>query len=168
MTYAGEGQEDSDLDSAMRLQNALISVATGTPPQTIDRDYRTIRARLSSRADLKEKLPDFVRRCGDAAQFWGWIKYECQKYQERRDVIWAAFRPLIEYLEAQDRTPGVAPITDGLKPSTPKMCMGLGKRLWTEERRTRKAQSLRPGPCLRQFASTSLTMRRSCMQSSES
>ena len=117
MTFS---DDESDLDCTVRLQNALISVATGTAPQTIDRDYRAIRARLSNRADLKEKLPDFVRRCGDSAQFWGWIKYEYQKYQERRDVIWAAFRPLIDYLEAQDRTPGVAPITVALEAFDPK------------------------------------------------
>lgn len=103
---------ESDLDLAMRLQNGLIAAATGG--SFLDSIYMQIRQNFMLRPDLKAKLPDFVRRCSDTGQFWGWIKYEYKTYQERRDVIWAGFRPLIEYLETQDRTPGVAPITEAL------------------------------------------------------
>jgi hypothetical protein len=65
------------------------------------------------------KVPDFVRRCSDLGQFWGFIKFERGTYRERRTLIWDAFRPLIEYLEAQDRSPGVAPITAALEAFDP-------------------------------------------------
>jgi hypothetical protein len=52
-----------------------------------------------------------VRRCRDLGQFWGFVKYERGTYAERRNLLWDAFHPLIEYLETQDRSPGVAPIS---------------------------------------------------------
>jgi hypothetical protein len=103
----------------MRLQNGLIAVATGSDPAKLDMEYRAARAQLSNRPDLKDKLPDFVKQNRDAAQFLGWVKYGFKTYQERRNVIWAGFRPLIDYLEAQDRSPGVAPITNALEAFDP-------------------------------------------------
>ena len=52
-----------------------------------------------------------MRRCRDLGQFWGFVKYERGTYAERRNLLWDAFHPLIEYLETQDRSPGVAPIS---------------------------------------------------------
>jgi hypothetical protein len=80
---------------------------------------REMRALFGGRAETKGKLPDFVRRCSDLGQFWGFIKYEKSSYAGRRMLIWDAFRPLIEYLEAQDRAPGVAPITATLEAFDP-------------------------------------------------
>ena len=99
-------------DKAVRFQSMLVATATGgsTDGQN-DLAYKQMRSFFAARADTKSKLPDFVRRCSDLAQFWGWIKYEKQHYADRRTLIWNAFQPLIEYLEAQDRAPGVAPIT---------------------------------------------------------
>src|SRR5208337_1333814 len=78
-----------------------------------------LRLFFASRADTKAKLPDFIRRCSDLAQFWGFIKYERARYAERRTLIWDAFRPLIEYLETHDRSPGVAPISATLEAFDP-------------------------------------------------
>jgi hypothetical protein len=44
---------------------------------------------------------------------------ERARYAERRALIWDAFRPLIEYLEAQDRSPSVAPISVTLEAFDP-------------------------------------------------
>ncbi len=106
--------EKTELDKAIRLQNGLIARATGSDFDGGNPAYKELRLTFAERADTKAKLPDFLRRCSDLGQFWGWIKYEKSTYHERRELIWTGFRPLIEYLEAQDRSPAVAPITETL------------------------------------------------------
>jgi Abortive infection C-terminus len=111
--------DESHLDKAIRLQNGLIAQATGNEFDGSDAAYQDLRLFFATRADTKAKLPDFVRRCSDLGQFWGFIKYERSTYRERRDLIWSEFRPLIEYLEAHDRAPGVIPITSTLEEFDP-------------------------------------------------
>lgn len=106
--------EETALDQATRLQNGLIARATGGDFDGGNPAYKALRRVFSERADTKAKVPDFLRRCSDLGQFWGWIKYEKGTYHERRELIWTGFRPLIEYLEAQDRSPAVASITETL------------------------------------------------------
>ena len=100
-----------------------------------------MRTLFASRADTKGKLPDFVRRCSDLSQFWGFIKYEKPSYAERRALIWDAFRPLIEYLEAQDRAPGVAPITATLKAFDPEPVHAAWQKALDDVRATQRARS---------------------------
>ncbi len=107
--------EDTAIDKAIRFQNGLISVATGGNFDGGDTAYKELRQYFATRGDTKIKLPDFVRRCSDIGQFWGFIKYERSNYQERRTLIWEKFRPLIECLEAYDRAPGITPIGETLK-----------------------------------------------------
>jgi hypothetical protein len=111
--------DETALDKAIRFQNGLIAHATSGAFDGGDEVYKELRLFFGSRADTKAKLPDFVRRCSDLAQFWGFIKYERARYAERRTLIWDAFRPLIEYLETQDRSPGVAPISATLEAFDP-------------------------------------------------
>lgn len=103
--------EESPLDMAIRFQNGLISFSTGGRFDGEDEAYKKLRHHFAARPDTKDKVPDFVRRCRDLGQFWGFIKYERSTYQERRVLLWDAFRPLIDYLEGLDRSPGVVPIT---------------------------------------------------------
>lgn len=104
------GFPESDVDKAVRLQNGLIAAATGGSFQ--DFEYRELRSHFMDNVEMRAKVPDMVRRCSDVAQFWGVIKYEKAKWHERREIIWGAFRPFIDYLEARDRSPAVQPITD--------------------------------------------------------
>src|SRR5215210_3509945 len=112
MTAGSDPFEETILDKAIRLQNGLIAHATGGAFEGGDSEYQELRRFFASRADTKAKLPDFVRRCRDLGQFWGWIKYERSTYAERRTVLWDVFHPLIDYLEADDQAPGVVPITE--------------------------------------------------------
>jgi Abortive infection C-terminus len=107
--------EESVLDKAIRFQNGLIAHATGGGFEGGEAAYQELRRFFASRADTKTKLPDFVRRCRDLGQFWGFVKYERGTYAERRNLLWDAFRPLIDYLETQDRAPGVVSITETLE-----------------------------------------------------
>lgn len=111
--------EETLADRVLRFQNRMIAFATGGGFDGGDPDYKGERAFFASRPDTKSKLPDFVRRCSDLGQFWDWIKHEKPTYAERRTLIREGFRPLIQYLEAQDRAPGVAPITEVLEAFDP-------------------------------------------------
>lgn len=111
--------DETWLDKAIRFQNGMIAHATSGGFDGGDLAYKELRTLFASRSDTKPKLPDFVRRCSDLAQFWGFIKNEKPTYAERRTLIWDAFRPLIKYLEALDRAPGVAPITETLEAFDP-------------------------------------------------
>lgn len=111
--------DETLLDKAMRLQNGLIAQATDGTFAGGNPTYRDLRQELGSHPETKSKLPDFVRRSSDLAQFWAFIKYEKPTYRERRELIWKAFRPLIEYLEAQDRAPGISPISETLEKFDP-------------------------------------------------
>lgn len=109
--------DETPLDKAMRFQNGIIAHATDGRFE--DEIYRGLREFFAGRADMKAKLPAFVRRYNDISQFWAFIKYEYPTYKERRTFIWNEFRPLIDYLEAQDRSPGVQPITEALEAFDP-------------------------------------------------
>jgi hypothetical protein len=102
---------ETDADKAIRFQNALIALATGGTFDGGGDGYRELRDYFGQRADTREKLPNFVWRCSDTSQFWGFIKYEKETYRERRELIWAAFRPLITYLEFRDNSPAVDTVT---------------------------------------------------------
>ena len=106
-------------DKALGFQNGMIAAATGGSFDGGDPAYKELRTFFGSRGDMKAKLPDFVRRCRDLAQFWDFIKHEKPTYAERRVLIREAFFPLLEYIEAQDRAPGVAPITETLEAFDP-------------------------------------------------
>ncbi len=54
---------------------------------------------------IKLHLPGFVRDCRDVFQVWAFIKPKYGTYKERREFIWAEFRPLLEELDAGDRAP---------------------------------------------------------------
>jgi hypothetical protein len=111
--------DESPLDKAIRFQNGIIAHATDGSFDGGDPAYKDLRSYFAARGDTREKLPAFVRRCSDLAQFWSFIKYEYRHYGERRAFIWDEFRPLVEYLEAYDRSPGLAPISEALEAFDP-------------------------------------------------
>jgi hypothetical protein len=88
---------------AAESENLLISHATGGSES--ESRYRALRTRLTGDLAANE-VPDFVRTCRNLSQFWGYIK-KWPTYAERRNVIWGAFGPLIERLEA-----GVSPVDE--------------------------------------------------------
>jgi hypothetical protein len=115
MAIDAELFEESIVDKAIRLQNGLVDHATGGVFDGGDSAYQELRRFFASRSDTKPKLPDFVRRCRDLGQFWGFIKYERGTYAERRTLIWEAFHTLIEHLESGDLSPGMAQTTKVLE-----------------------------------------------------
>ena len=117
MSFAAFEDDDERtlLEKAEKLQSGFIGFATQDGGSLDAATYARLRQELMTAPTLGVKVPDFVRRCRDQGQFWQLIKNKFGSYRERREYIWNSFRPLLEFLETQDRTPGVAPITEALE-----------------------------------------------------
>jgi hypothetical protein len=104
---------ETDYERAVCLQNILIARATGESPST--GDYQLLRQILMEKAALKQLMPSFVRTNRDLNQFWQFIKYEFEKYQQRRDYIYREFQPLLDMLEGKNQAPADTSISEALK-----------------------------------------------------
>jgi hypothetical protein len=106
--------DETLLDLVLRFRNGLVAVATGGSFDGGDAVYQDLRRSLANQPRVKGRLPAFVRRCDNLAQFWSFIKQEVTGYQPRRDYLWNAFKPLADYLEADERSPGAEAVTAAL------------------------------------------------------
>ena len=104
----------SALDQVIRLQNGLIATATGNPFDGGDDAYRTLRRELRKDISAYAKLPEFVRSCTVVSQFWSLVQTQFPTYKTRREYIWKAFAPAIEYLEAKESRSGAVPVGETL------------------------------------------------------
>src|SRR5579884_188624 len=99
-------------DKVMMLQNMLIGHATGS---MIDEElYIELRKELIEDPALKSLVPEFVRKNRSAGALWGHFKSISPQWQPRREHIWAAFGPMLDYLEKNNKAPGDGIITDSL------------------------------------------------------
>lgn len=106
-------QLQSDLERAQTLINILVAKATGS--ESSDSDYQELRFYFIKNPDTKNLLPDFVRINRDLSQFWQFIKYEFQRYQDRRKFIWSKFETFLQHLEGRTPIPAYNSISDSLK-----------------------------------------------------
>ena len=72
------------LDKVTFLQNGLIAQATGSSFPGGNQAYLDLRRELGTGADVKSRLPDFVRRCRSLGEFWSFIQAKYGTYRERR------------------------------------------------------------------------------------
>jgi hypothetical protein len=120
MSIAGfDDDERTILEKVEKLQAGYIAIATSNASAVEAGTYVRLRQELTDDVRLAAKLPDFVRRCRDTGQFWEFIKAKFRHYAERREYIWGQFLPVLDFLEMQERTPGVDPITAALESFDP-------------------------------------------------
>lgn len=100
------------LEKIESLQNLLISYATGG--QVTEEEYRQLRSKLLCLPFLRDKLPRFVRTCGDLRQFWGFIKLQSGTYQGRREYLWGEFGPLLREFEETSQAPSDVSVAEAL------------------------------------------------------
>ena len=86
------------------LEGLLVSRATGGAAD--NRIYEFLRREFMADAALKNLLPKFVRTYRNLDAFWPFIKHEANSYAERRQIITAAFTPLMDHLEGLNSAPG--------------------------------------------------------------
>jgi hypothetical protein len=109
-------QEDERtlLEKVEKLQRGLVANATQDAGHLDIADFMRLREEIISDSRVQGKVPDIIRKYRELGQFWQFIKHKFPTYRERREYIWQEIRPLIEYLEVLDRSPGVQPITEAL------------------------------------------------------
>ena len=95
-------QGETLLDQVVRLQDLLVSFATGGGAS--NSDYEQLRSQLIHNTAVRDKLPALVRQCRDLSQFWAIIKQAHDTYKVRRTFLWEAFGPLIDELEFVGRS----------------------------------------------------------------
>jgi len=92
------------------LKNAMVSRATGGSPD--DSDYMRLRQGVIGDPAMAQLAPRFLRTCRSLSEFWQFIKFEKPTYAERRQLIWEAFQPLMDYLESNGTSPADRLVSD--------------------------------------------------------
>lgn len=100
-------------DQTEALQNLLISQASGGSED--DAEFVRLRQMLLTNFALDSLVPRFVRTCRNLSQFWQFTKYKHSTYAERREFIWAEFRPLLDLLERGSLSPADQLVSDRLE-----------------------------------------------------
>jgi hypothetical protein len=104
--------EDLLLLHAESLQNMMVSIATGGSEK--ESEFARLRRSLLSDPSVDTHVPRFVKTCRTIQQFWSYIKQQSDKYDPRRQHIWAAFAPLLDHLQRSDNSPADALVSDVL------------------------------------------------------
>lgn len=94
------------LEQVEAVKATLISRATGLDAD--DGWYRDLRMELIQNAEVRDRLPSFIRTCRSLEEFWSLIKAESDTYEGRRVFIREAFDPLLTHLEEVALSPARA------------------------------------------------------------
>ena len=105
---------ETDFEKAEYLRIILSNQSTDDGPANGEH-YKILRQHFLNREDTKAKVPDWVRKNRDLAQFWQFIKFKFSTYAERRKFIVEEFEPLLSYLESGQVTPHIDAVDEGLK-----------------------------------------------------
>lgn len=103
----------STLERVEAFQNLLIERATGGGSDA--EGYAELRWELLTDPETSNMLPRFIRTCRDISQFWSFIKHKFSTYQDRREYLWAQFKPLIDKLEGNSVAPSDEDIGEALE-----------------------------------------------------
>lgn len=94
---------DAIVEQVTMMEGILNDRATGGSPDS--HIYEQLRRNFIAEPEIRDRLPKFVRTYRNLDSFWPYIKYEAGSYAERRQIISAAFTPLMDYLEGAASTP---------------------------------------------------------------
>lgn len=96
------------------LQNVLIARATGNAGLEDETEYARVRTTLMANAKIAAMLPSWVRTTRTLDQFWPFIKIKFATYAERREYIWAEFRPVFDLLDGVRSSPSDFGVTEAI------------------------------------------------------
>jgi hypothetical protein len=103
----------NDYEKAEYLYQILVNRSTNGDAN--NEDYKTLRQYFLNREDTKIKVPDWVRKNRDLAEFWQFIKNRIEGYAPRRSFLKEEFGPLLDYLENGKVEPHIDSVDEGLK-----------------------------------------------------
>jgi len=101
------------IEQVAMMEGILIASATGGSPDNYV--YQYLRREFIADPSIKDLLPQFVRSYRSLDAFWPYIKHEAPSYAERRQIISAAFTPLVDQLEGRNMAPGDKVASDALE-----------------------------------------------------
>ncbi len=104
---------DSTIERVKMMEGILVDAATGG--SLVDDIYVHLRREFMNDNEIKSLLPGFVRTYRSLEAFWQFIKNEAATYAERRQIISAAFTPLVDRLEGQNLSPADSATSDALQ-----------------------------------------------------
>jgi hypothetical protein len=110
--------DPSEIPSSVIAQVAMMEgiptvAATGGSPD--NKIYEHLRREFMSDPQIRDLLPPFVRTYRNLGGFWPYIKTEASTYAKRRQIISAAFTPLMDHLEGRNAAPGDVVASDVLE-----------------------------------------------------
>ena len=94
---------ENNLELAEYIQNIIIGKATGGDFDNTN--YKIIRSKFLSDTNLKDFLPDYIKKCRDVEQFWQFIKAKYNGdgcYTRRKNYIYETFQDILDYLETEN------------------------------------------------------------------
>jgi hypothetical protein len=103
---------DSIVEQVAMMEGILVASATGGSAD--NRVYVALRQTFIAEPSIRDLLPPFVRTYRNLDAFWPYIKKEAGTYAERRQIISAAFTPLMDHLEGRNRAPSDTSASDAL------------------------------------------------------
>jgi hypothetical protein len=106
---------EETLETALEFKSRLLTRATSMDFPGGNRVYAALRERVVCFPGVKPFLPECVRTCYSAEDFWGYISGPYKSYHERREHLREAFAPLLAFLESAHNSPGVASIGAALE-----------------------------------------------------
>ncbi|WP_271168260.1 abortive infection family protein [Hansschlegelia plantiphila] len=104
---------DSIIEQVTMMEGILTASATGGSPD--NHVYEHLRREFMADPVIRDLLPKFVRTYRNLDAFWPFIKHEAGSYAERRQIISAAFTPLVDHLEGRNSAPGDQVASDALE-----------------------------------------------------
>lgn len=104
---------DTTIEQVAMMEGILIAAATGGSQDS--HIYEHLRREFMANPTIRDLLPQFVRTYRNLDSFWPYIKREAGTYAERRQIIGAAFTPLMDYLERRNTAPGDKVASDALE-----------------------------------------------------
>src|ERR1035441_10586109 len=87
-----ENDERTLLEKLEKLQGSYIGTATDDSGSLEAADFARLRTEILTNTQIRNQIPDIVRKYRDQSQFWQFIKHKFAHYAERRQYIWAQFR----------------------------------------------------------------------------
>lgn len=104
---------ESLVEQVKMMEGILIARATGSSPD--GHIYEKLRRDFVENISIRDMLPAFVRTYRNLDAFWGYIKNEAGTYAERRQLVSAAFTPLVDHLEGRYVAPGDTSASETLR-----------------------------------------------------
>jgi predicted nucleotide-binding protein len=90
---------DESLEALEEFKSICVTIATSGKHADFLHEYSSLRKRLVNDEQLKQFLPEFMKTCRRANEFWLWVKDADGSYAGRSRLLQTQFFASLDYLE---------------------------------------------------------------------